>query len=80
MRSTGTRIPLDSTENASNDHLGSAERRIKDSDVQTANDRRNRVNDYGPGTGILGDSVRYKALNNSYFHCDAMISGSLSLL
>ncbi len=42
MRSTGTRIPLDSTENAPNDHLGSAERRIKD--VQTANDGRDKVN------------------------------------
>ncbi len=28
--------------------------------VQSANDRRNKVNDYGPDTGTLGDSVRYK--------------------
>ncbi len=60
MRSTGTRIPLDSTENAPNGHLGSAERRIKDAGVQTANDGRDKVNGYGPDTGFFGDSVRNK--------------------
>ncbi len=60
MRSTGTHIHLDSTENAPNDLLGSAKRGPIDSNLYTANEMRSKVSKYGPNTGILCDLASNK--------------------